>query len=422
VVALADCGKRANPMPPLQRIPAAPTELTVTRLEDAVYVQYTVPSANVDGVRPADIARVDLYAITLDREPEAVTDIDPDDLRELSTLVESTEVRRPVAPPPPITEGTPAVPTPPPPGVDPGAPVVARETLTNEAHVTAKVPDRRPARAPEPMADAPRPFSAPVNVAVPKRYYYAVAVSPRGRHGPHSALVPAPLGSASGAPSTPEIIVKETSMTLKWEAPPDARGATTTDSSLLPSRSLVPTPPPTTYEVYEVARAAAASPAEEQTAKAGVLVIPSPVNQSPLSATEFTQENLTLGAERCFVVRAVDEVNGLPVRGPASPAGCASFADTFAPSPPRDLVAVAIPEAINLIWESSDAKDVAGYLVLRGEAGDATLTPLMSAPVTGLTFRDEGVKSGVRYVYAVVAVDKADNRSEESNRAEETAR
>jgi hypothetical protein len=217
--------------------------------------------------------------------------------------------------------------------------------------------------------------------------------------------------------------VKETSMTVKWEAPPDAHATAAPDPSLLPSRSLIPLPPPTTYEVYEVVGEATVSPPQEPTAKADTtLVVPSPLNQSALTATEFTQENITLGTERCFVVRAVDEISGLPARGPGSPVTCASFADTFPPSPPRDLVAVAIPGAINLIWESSDAKDIGGYLVLRAEAGNATLTPLMSAPVSGLTFRDDTVQGGVRYVYAVVAVDKADNRSEQSNRVEETAR
>jgi hypothetical protein len=425
VVALTGCGKRANPMPPLQRIPAAPTDLAVTRIDEDVYVRYGVPDANVDGVRPADIARVDLYAITLDRDPQTLTDVDPEDLRELSTLVNSTQVRRLPPPPPPVKEGMPPIPTPPPtPGVDPGTALVVRETLTSDARVTAKAPEPKQAQLPVPIDDAPRPFTAPPDIPAPRRYYYAVAVSPRGRYGPHSGLVPAPLGSTSGAPSPPKITVNEKSMTVKWEPPADARGAASTDPSLLPARSLVAGPPATTYDVYEVSREPTAGPsAEARSAKADApLVIPSPINQSPLTATEFTQENITLGAERCFLVRPVDDAGGLQVRGPASAVSCASFADTFAPSPPRDLVAVAIPGAINLIWEGSEAKDVAGYVVLRGEAGGATLTPLMSAPVSGLTFRDETAKSGVRYVYAVVAVDKADNRSDESNRVEETAR
>jgi hypothetical protein len=164
--------------------------------------------------------------------------------------------------------------------------------------------------------------------------------------------------------------------------------------------------------VYEVPRGAAAD---------AVLAVPAPLTPEPTSAPEFTQSGITLGRERCFSVRAVDVVDGVHVRGPASPVACASFADVFPPSPPRDLAAVAVPGGVNLIWESSAAKDVAGYLVLRAEAGSATLAPLMTTPVTTLSYRDESAQPGVRYIYAVVAVDAAGNRSDESNRVEETA-
>jgi hypothetical protein len=150
--------------------------------------------------------------------------------------------------------------------------------------------------------------------------------------------------------------------------------------------------------------------------------MPTALTPAPIGGLEFAQPGITLGAERCFVVRPVDIVNGIHVRGPASPVVCDDFADTFAPPPPSALVAVAIPGMISLIWEPATASDLAGYLVLRGEAPDATLTPLGTDLVTTTTHRDDTVTPGTRYVYAVVAVDKAGNRSAESNRFEETAR
>ena len=62
--------------------------------------------------------------------------------------------------------------------------------------------------------------------------------------------------------------------------------------------------------------------------------------------------------------------------------------------------------------------------MLRGEAGSGTLTAVTTAPVKETTYRDTDVRPGVRYVYAVVAVDTAtpQNVSVESNRVEETAR
>jgi hypothetical protein len=298
--------------------------------------------------------------------------------------------------------------------VDQGTPVVFRERLTPESQIPAALPEARTGtRTQAAASDAPRALIAPPSGAGLQRHYFAVAVSRNGRYGPHTAAVPAPLGAPSGPPSKPVISVAEDSMTLRWTPPVDARGvAAAADPAWLPSRSLVESPPPTTYDVYEVPR----EPGNESP------VVPVPLTPEPIGATELTQSGITLGRERCFVVRAVDVIDGVHVRGPASPMECASFADTFAPDGPSELVAVAVAGGINLIWEPSPSSDVAGYLVLRGEAGSDTLTPLSEKPVTTPSYRDEAVTSGTRYVYAVVAVDRAGNRSAESNRVEETAR
>jgi hypothetical protein len=358
---------------------------------------------------------VDVYAITLDREPRVLGTLEPDALRKVATLVGSEAVRAPVPPAAPAKEGAPPVtPLPPAPGVDQGAVVVLREQLTPELRTPATLPDQDEEPEVAEAQDVPRALVAPVAAPGPQRYYFAVAVSPRGRHSPHTGLQSAPLGDTSAAPSRPEITVAETSATIKWTPAPDARGVITPpDRELLPSRSLLPAPPPTTYDVYEVSSNATPD---------GPVAIPAPLNEAPVSTTEFTQQKITLGAKRCFVVRPVDMVDGVAVRGPASPSACASFVDTFAPPAPRELLAAAIPGAVNLIWEASESPDLAGYLVLRGESGSDTLTPLTATPITDLRYRDEAVKSGVRYTYAIVAVDRAGNRSDESNRVEETAR
>jgi hypothetical protein len=131
---------------------------------------------------------------------------------------------------------------------------------------------------------------------------------------------------------------------------------------------------------------------------------------------------VTFGVERCFEVRPVDQIFGAQVIGPASPRTCVTPKDQFPPAAPRSLAVIAGSGVINLIWDANVEKDVAGYLVLRGEAPSDTLQAIIKEPMTAATFRDESVRPGVRYVYAVVAVDTAGNTSGQSNRVEETAR
>lgn len=409
-VAVVGCGKKGAPLPPLLRIPAA-AESAVVRVENDVYVRVTVPTTNVDGHVPADVARVEVYAITANRPPTEQDD--PRDLRKLSTLVATEQVRRPVPPVPAAKPGEPERPALPlPAGVDQGSEIVVREPLTPEKQVVVTLPD--PVEKPTPdepeLEPLPGPLVAPTESGSPTRYYYAVGVSPSGRYGPIGALQPVPLGTTSGPPGRPEVTHDATNITIRWTPPADARGVGLEPvADALPSKPTVPGPPATTYDVYEV-------PTNQTPA------MPTPLTPAPIGALEFASPIGTFGVERCFYVRSVDIVDGYHARGPASPTVCVTPKDTFAPDPPKSLAAVATENAINLIWEPSESADLAGYIVLRSRLPDDTLQPAMEEPITGTTFVDKGVRPGVTYGYVVIAVDKAGNRSEHSNRVEETAR
>ena len=113
------------------------------------------------------------------------------------------------------------------------------------------------------------------------------------------------------------------------------------------------------------------------------------------------------------------------VEGQPSARRCLTPVDTFPPATPTGLSAIGAEGVISLIREPNVEIDLAGYLVLRGEAGSATLAPLTDEPIADTRFTDRQVQPGVQYVYAVVAVDNRvplPNMSEESARVEGTAR
>jgi hypothetical protein len=440
VVLAAACGKKGPPLAPFVRVPATVDGVTAQRVGDDVFVSFKVPTANVDGQQPADIGSLEVYAITATSAPET------DEQRKLATLVATLPVR-PILPVlPPAPDGVVVPPLPLPPGIDRAAPAVVKETLTAEMRVAVPLPPKpgtvEPVTSPdqEPVAG---PLVAPAPTQLPRRYYFVVGVSSRGRKAPASVPVPVPLEAASSAPGAPQIVVGETGLTLSWSPPADARSAmfevlppppppvVVAPGNASPA-TLRPPPAPlapltakslgfqseaTTYNIFEVP---STPPAEDPFA----IPLPVALTPLPLAVTGHLIPGVAFGVERCFVVRPVDKLAGATVMGPASPKTCVTPADTFPPAAPRSLAAIAGAGVISLIWEPNIETDLAGYLVLRGEAPGDTLRAITPEPVVATTYRDTTARAGTRYVYVVVAVDRAtpQNVSPQSNRVEETAR
>jgi hypothetical protein len=431
MVAITACGKKGPPLAPFVRVPATVANVTSQRIGNDVYLSFPVPAANADGQQPADIAALEVYAVTSARPPAT------EEQREVAALIATIPVR-PILPEPPPVNGSPPPPMPLPPGVDRGATAVVREPLTSEAFVPVELPPDERERALRALAVDTEgylpmgPLVAPPPTQFPRRHYFVVGVSPRGRKSDPSTAISVPLESVSSAPGAPKVDHDEKTMTVSWQPSPDARTSTfllpppPQPTNASPSKVKPPAPPlgakslgfnteATLYHLYDVS--SNASPADPY-----AIVLPAPVTPAPVAATEWVIPNVAFGVERCFEVRPVDKVGEALVIGPASPRTCATPVDKFAPAAPRNLAAIAGGGSINLIWDANSESDVAGYLVLRAEAPSATLQPVTQTPVAAATYRDETVKPGVRYVYSVVAVDRADNRSAESNRVEETAR
>jgi hypothetical protein len=128
---------------------------------------------------------------------------------------------------------------------------------------------------------------------------------------------------------------------------------------------------------------------------------------------------------RCFVVRTVDTMPGSVVaESAASDPVCVTPKDTFPPPAPSELRAFPSETGVVLTWTGVEAADLAGYVVLRGEGAGDNMTPLNATPMSETTFSDTSVKSGVTYVYAVIAVDSSPqhNPSAQSNKQTIVAR
>jgi hypothetical protein len=262
--------------------------------------------------------------------------------------------------------------------------------------------------------------------------------SPRGRPGPPSTVAELRLTVLPEAPPVVTATYVADQVRLEWEPSGGLLGfllerGVTPDLSPLEDPVLEPpsAPPipaalegPTRYNVYR--EIAPLEPAMPQPADQAPPPDPVPINAAPLDTLTFADPLIGLdGRRRCYVVRSVRGTGAQSVEGTPSDPACVTPVDDFPPEPPARLDALSGDGEITLIWEPNAESDVAGYLVLRGEAGDATLAPLTDTVVTEARYTDRTVRPGVRYVYAVQAIDSRlprPNVSLESPRVEQTAR
>ena len=395
----AACGRKGPPLPPLQRLPAAVTAVSARRVGPQVVYQFTIPTMTTDGRSAAELDRVEVYAHT---GPLPT----PADFLKYGTLVGNVAVKAPVGPGAPAGEELP--------GFAPGSVATVSETLTPEHMVIGKMPIARATAALATTLVAGSDLETPgtVNAPLPlMRYYVAVGTNRRNRRGAFSAPLGVPLIDPLAAPGTLRADYTEAAVALEWD--PVAR----------PDDVFAPQP---AYNIYEVSDPA--TPAEGPPVAGAPAVNNAPqktaVNPLPLPLPSFKDTRMEFGVRRCYVARAVRSSGAIVVESAASPPLCVTLTDTFPPAAPKSLVSVANGGAISLIWEPSPEKDLAGYVVLRGEAPDETLTRLTPEPIHETTYRDTTVKPGVTYVYAVEAVDNAPvpNVSAPSNKASEVAR
>ena len=397
---LAACGKKGPPLAPLRLVPAPVADISARRTGPNVTVRFVVPNKNQNGPGTIDLDRVEIYAVTVG----AGALVPPNrDLMTKERLVGTIAVK-----PAPVEDA----PVPPPNEADkrpaPGDRAVFVDELTPDKLIPIKspLPEPQPKPAetgatpsegsPKPDAAVAQPGALPAVVQVPVpppdypvRVYVIRGISTANRPGPPAERVTIPLVTVPNPPAAVAVKPTERNYVLDWVTAVAEAGQ-----------------PAIAFNVYFRGLEDA------------------PLNASPIAETRFEHGPVKPGEEQCFVVSSVQVVRNVPLESEPSAPACSTWTDIYPPAAPKGLEAVAADDGISLSWDANTEPDVAGYLILRAEAPGDTLQPLVREPIRQTNYRDTAVQSGVRYVYAIVALDKASpaNTSQPSERQEITAR
>ncbi|MCJ7589394.1 MAG: hypothetical protein MUQ00_16090 [Candidatus Aminicenantes bacterium] len=406
----AGCGKKGPIQAPLVRIPQKVEEFKAFQRGDKIRLEWKLPATYPDGTVFSKPVEVEIWMAVEDpvQEPEtaaakpAPTDGKPP--AQAQAPATSTTAAQPGA-----TQTAPAQPA--------AIPAATPQTQAGQLPATSLVsPGELPLEAfrekavlassvkkdfaeamPEPQGPAslPQSYEHPLDFGrLKSRYTFAVCVKDhREKYSEFSSritlvpqILPLPPRGLKTTLSSDKILVS-------WEPP-----AANMDSS---TPALV-----TGYDVY---RSKGADPAQ---------LLTSP----PVKETAFEDRAFEFGAMYRYTVRAVAGEALPPVESGDSPAVEITPKDVFPPAPPTGLKTIAGQGFINLSWETNQEADLAGYRVWRRAASEEQFRPLTETPFLETNTSDRTVKPGIRYCYALTAVDKNGNESPQTPAVAETAR
>ncbi len=143
-----------------------------------------------------------------------------------------------------------------------------------------------------------------------------------------------------------------------------------------------------------------------------------PLFQASPSDKVYLDTTAQFGQSYIYSVTSVSQREPL-LESPVTTEREVRYQDRFPPDSPKELVALAEPTQIRLVWRASEAGDVSGYVVYRrvGEGAWEKLTP---EPLPAPEHIDTKVASGQTYSYRIVALDGAGNESDPSAPARTT--
>jgi hypothetical protein len=358
----AACGKEGPPTPPLRAVPAPVKDLAVHQRGTHLLLSFQYPQTTPGGAALNGVSKVEIWEAVL-----------------------------PVTPPPPPAGTKPAAKgaaTTPPAKTAPAAPAtpeplapqqfaklaklrltlagkdLGAATLGNQLLIDLPLPELPPA----PTATT----AAPIATAA-ARDYGVRAFGPKGDRSELSNQVVLVPQVPPRAPEAVTVTGQADGILVEWKPVPDVGG----------------------YAIYR------RSASERFSSKPLVVARP--------PETRYLDQAARFGQSYIYSVTAVDAKQPL-VESAIQTEQEIHYVDRYPPPVPEDLVAVAEAGRARLVWQKSDAPDLAGYIVYRkGAAGGwARLT---AKPIVATTYVDTTVAAGQAYDFRVTAIDQSGNES-----------
>jgi hypothetical protein len=135
-----------------------------------------------------------------------------------------------------------------------------------------------------------------------------------------------------------------------------------------------------------------------------------PIHTAGPQETSWLDDTARFGQSYIYTVTALAQQEPVVESGIASDHEV-RYQDRFAPPAPGELVALAEAGRVRLVWQASEAEDIAGYLVYRRVGESGAFERVTAQPVDTAEYVDTAIRSGQSYSYRVTAVDQSGNES-----------
>jgi hypothetical protein len=419
---LAACGKQGDPHPRPRPVPQPAKDLTVRQRGGDVLLEFSYPAATVAGLPLERLTAVIVY----EAESPTLSDGKLPALREAELEAMAKPVHELVGPAldEAVVGGKIAVQRTLPPEALGGAAgrIYAVRTkgpggevspFSNTAGVKPRALPPSPGdldaaaqgdgiliRWSAPAGTTPRvaPPPAPAVPAAkpPSGATAATPAEPAPATAPPAPAPTEPSTPATPAPAPPTAAPDPAPTAPAATAPPPATPSTPAPTAAAPAAAVPETPGLLPIAGYVVLRREATNPRW-----GAPLTIVSP------TTLEYLDRTARYGTRYVYTVLTLLETDP-PVESAPQSAREIDYRDLFAPTPPTELRALLVGDAVRLVWEPSPESDLAGYWIERAEVG-AAFRRVNAQLVTGTDHTDPLPPGGGQLRYRLVAVDAAGN-------------